>query len=221
MPVHLCEHHLYEKAKAGLARDGVTAFAAPLHELLNEALKGPEQWAVFEEAVADSGLPHISRWVDHWAKRLRVQVARRASIPAHYANGAVERPLAGSARSSSGGSGVSATGPAWTSYSTSSGCGCGASTATPSTPLASASTSWRRAAGQPAGTARSTTAARATGASPPSGRRLPEPPRPSPGAAFCPIDGISGVLKATPVQDTHAHARAGTTLPWRQASLGI
>lgn len=72
----------------------MTGFGDPLHELLNEAFKGPEQWASFEAAVADSGLPNINRWVDHWAKRLRVQVARRASIPPHYANGAIERPLA-------------------------------------------------------------------------------------------------------------------------------
>ncbi|HET9060268.1 MAG TPA: hypothetical protein VFN61_10135 [Acidimicrobiales bacterium] len=37
VPVHLCEHHLYERAKKALAEDGITEFGHRLHELLNEA----------------------------------------------------------------------------------------------------------------------------------------------------------------------------------------
>jgi hypothetical protein len=33
-----------------------------------------------------------ARWAQYWHKRMRAQTRRRASVPAHYANGAVEAP---------------------------------------------------------------------------------------------------------------------------------
>ncbi len=93
VPIHLCEHHLFARGVAALERDGI-AYGDPLRELLNVAFQSLAGWDAFDTAVAaDPRAVSGRKWVAHWRKRMRVQTARRASIPAHYANGAVEDPL--------------------------------------------------------------------------------------------------------------------------------
>jgi hypothetical protein len=93
VPIHLCEHHMFARGVDALERDGV-AYGDPLRELLNVAFQSLAGWDAFDAAVAaDSRAVNGRRWVKHWRKRMRVQTARRASLPAHYANGAVEDPL--------------------------------------------------------------------------------------------------------------------------------
>jgi hypothetical protein len=52
VPVHLCEHHLYERGKKALVQAGHTAFGDPLQAALAEALQSPEGWDTFY-ALAD------------------------------------------------------------------------------------------------------------------------------------------------------------------------
>lgn len=89
VPVHLCEHHLYERAKKALAEDGITEFGHRLHELLNEAFTTPAGWEAFYSAATAAG-GRARSWARHWNERMRTQTARRASLPAHYGNGAIE-----------------------------------------------------------------------------------------------------------------------------------
>ena len=92
VPIHLCEHHLYEKGKEALANSGHATFGDPLQTALASALATPGGWETFHRlAIAAGGA--AARWAKHWDKRMRTQTKRRASIPPHYANGAVEAPL--------------------------------------------------------------------------------------------------------------------------------
>ncbi|SFK51400.1 hypothetical protein [Geodermatophilus ruber] len=92
VPIHLCEHHLHERGKKVLTEAGHTAFGHPLQVALAQALQSPEGWdAFYTPAVQAGGGPRT--WARHWDKRRRTQTRRRASIPEHYANGAVEAPL--------------------------------------------------------------------------------------------------------------------------------
>lgn len=59
---------------------------------MNTALTSPEGWEEFYRLAVQAGGP-AARWGRHWNKRMRAQTKRRASIPEHYANGAVEAPL--------------------------------------------------------------------------------------------------------------------------------
>ncbi len=94
VPIHLCEHHLFERGLAQLRADGVS-YGEPTRELLADAFTSREGWDAFDAAVtADPALANSARWVKFWRKDMRVQTGRRASIPAHYANGAVEHPIA-------------------------------------------------------------------------------------------------------------------------------
>jgi hypothetical protein len=92
VPIHLCEHHLYENGKAALVKGGHTAFGDPLQAALAKALQSPEGWHAFHTLASEAG-SEPQKWADHWDKRMRVQTKRRTSIPEHYANGAVEAPL--------------------------------------------------------------------------------------------------------------------------------
>lgn len=93
VPYHLCEHHLYENAKEALHRDGVRAFGHPLHQLLNSAFTDQVSWQAFALAARSSGLAEITRWVDHWDRRMTRQTARRSELPPHYSTGALEPRL--------------------------------------------------------------------------------------------------------------------------------
>lgn len=92
VPIHLCEHHLYERGKKVLTEAGHTAFGDPLQAALAQALQSPEGWDGFH-TLADQAGGGPRKWARHWNKRMRTQTQRRASIPEHYANGAVEAPL--------------------------------------------------------------------------------------------------------------------------------
>lgn len=93
VPIHLCEHHLYENGKDVLAKAGHRAFGDPLRAALAEAFQSREGWERFYRLAVDVG-GGPRRWAKHWNNRMRTQTRRRSSIPAHYANGAVEAPLA-------------------------------------------------------------------------------------------------------------------------------
>ncbi len=93
MPIHLCEHHLFERGLARLKQDGVS-FNQPVRKLPRGAFKTRKGWDAFDAAVtADPGLPNTARWVDFWRKDMQAQTSRRRAIPRHYANGAVEDPI--------------------------------------------------------------------------------------------------------------------------------
>ena len=47
VPIHLCEHHLYARGKAALAKDGHTAFRHELQEALAKALASPAGGTTF------------------------------------------------------------------------------------------------------------------------------------------------------------------------------
>lgn len=94
VPIHWCEHHLFKRGLLRLKEDGVS-YGGPVRELLAAAFTSREGWDAFDAAVtADPALPNTARWVRFWRKDMRVQTGRRASIPAHYANGAIEHPIA-------------------------------------------------------------------------------------------------------------------------------
>lgn len=93
VPVHQCEHHLFVNARDALRSD-VILYGDPVSELLKDALKSPAGWAAFRDAVlADTRARNTKRWVKAWDETLTVQTERRASLPPHYANGAIEEPL--------------------------------------------------------------------------------------------------------------------------------
>ena len=89
VPVHRCEHHLYERARQALDGDGITAFGHVLHFALNDAFKTPADWRIFYLLAAGAG-GKTARWARHWNKTMKIQTAQRASIPPRDANGAVE-----------------------------------------------------------------------------------------------------------------------------------
>jgi hypothetical protein len=94
VPIHLCEHHLYAKGREALRRDGAHRFGHDLGTLLAEAFATPEGWAAFASAADPATYPHTAKWARHWDARMRRQTARRHTLPAHYATGAVEDAIA-------------------------------------------------------------------------------------------------------------------------------
>ena len=63
-------------------------------DLLHQSLHSLAKRDAFATAVrAESGWVSADKWVKHWDKRMRLQTARRASLPPVYANGAVEAPI--------------------------------------------------------------------------------------------------------------------------------
>jgi len=92
VPIHLCEHHLYARGKAALKKDGHKAYKHPLQVALASALATPAGWDTFYQLALGAG-GESAKWARHWNKRMRVQTRRRSSMPAHYANGAVEAPI--------------------------------------------------------------------------------------------------------------------------------
>ena len=60
-------------------------------ELLANTFHSLPEWEAFDPAAtSDPRAPHTAQWLNHWRRRMRAQTVRRASIPPHYANGAVE-----------------------------------------------------------------------------------------------------------------------------------
>lgn len=94
VPIHICEHHLWQKGMEALRRDGLAAYGTALPSLLSDAFKSLKGWDAFAQAVAaEPAAASTRRWVRHWDKRMRVQTARRASLPAHYSTGALDPKL--------------------------------------------------------------------------------------------------------------------------------
>ncbi|NMM25103.1 MAG: hypothetical protein HHJ11_16760 [Phycicoccus sp.] len=93
VPIHLCEHHMFDNGLAKLKDDGIE-FEDPLRVLFASAFQSLAGWDAFDAATqGDPRAVNTRKWVRHWRKRMRVQTARRASIPPHYGNGAVEAPI--------------------------------------------------------------------------------------------------------------------------------
>ena len=93
VPLHICEHHLYKNALRPYVADQVAGIAVPDRLLLNDAFHGPAQWKAFRDAVNACGGPELVKWVAYWDKVVSAQVARRASIPAHYSTGVLDRAI--------------------------------------------------------------------------------------------------------------------------------
>jgi hypothetical protein len=92
---HLCEHHLYRNGLKALREDGVRYDdGQTLGPLLAEAFTSPESWAAFYTEATSGAYPKATRWARHWNKTMNTQTARRASLPPHYATGAIEPKLA-------------------------------------------------------------------------------------------------------------------------------
>jgi hypothetical protein len=62
--------------------------------LLNDAFHSPQGWVAFRDAVLARGLPETTRWVKFWNRDLTAQTARRDTLPAHYATGALDPHIA-------------------------------------------------------------------------------------------------------------------------------
>ena len=93
VPIHLCEHHLLKKGREALARDDIK-FGDTVRDLLRQSLHSLAEWDALATAVrAEPGWLSANKWVKPWDKRMRLQTARRASLPPVYANGAVEAPI--------------------------------------------------------------------------------------------------------------------------------
>ena len=91
VPVHLCEHHLWENGLAALDRDGLAEFAGPLPTLLNDAFRSPSGWEAFVGAVeSEPTTVEARQWARFWDQDLLAQTKRRAELPAHYSTGALE-----------------------------------------------------------------------------------------------------------------------------------
>jgi len=95
VPIHQCEHHTRENAMKALRADKLAKFGESLPTLLKDAFHTQEEWETFAAAVnAEPAAAATQRWVKHWNKRMKIQTTRRASLPAHYGNGAIEAPIA-------------------------------------------------------------------------------------------------------------------------------
>lgn len=91
VPLHLCEHHLYENARAALATDGQRGMGNLYRGLLAKAAASYSGWSAFRNAVRDAPkLAATNAWVDYWDEQMSAQTARRASLPPHYSTGALD-----------------------------------------------------------------------------------------------------------------------------------
>ena len=95
MPLHLCEHHLYNNAKKHLREDRQEGWGNTYRTLLAAAGQSPGGWAAFRDAVpAEPTLAETGAWVRHWDEQMTAQTARRESMPAHYSTGALDPHIA-------------------------------------------------------------------------------------------------------------------------------
>ena len=92
---HLCEHHLYRNGLKAVRADGVRyEDGHALGPLLAEAFTSTAAWEAFYDEAISGPYPASARWARHWGKRMKTQTGRRASLPPHYATGAIEPKLA-------------------------------------------------------------------------------------------------------------------------------
>ena len=89
--LHLCEHHLYMRARGAMKEDGIEG-DHPIHALLNDAFRGPGQWEAFEAVAHALAAPHLVKWLDDKTPRLAEQLAHRGETTV-YSNGAIEAPI--------------------------------------------------------------------------------------------------------------------------------
>lgn len=95
VPIHLCEHHLYNNAKKHLRADGQHGWGNNYRTLLAAVGQSPQGWASFRDAVlAATGLTETEKWVRYWDEQMITQTTRRASMPAHYSTGALDPKIA-------------------------------------------------------------------------------------------------------------------------------
>ncbi len=93
VPAHLCEHHLHVNSKRALEIDVKAGYVLADPELLESAFHGPREWRAFKKAVRESRGPALAKWVAHWDGLVSAQVARRATMPAHYSTGPLDAAL--------------------------------------------------------------------------------------------------------------------------------
>jgi hypothetical protein len=74
--VKRCEHHLRERAKLAMARDGLTGYGSSEMALLDEAFHSHQDWTKFKRSVRGTA---IDEWVRQHDRVLTIQVRRRAS----------------------------------------------------------------------------------------------------------------------------------------------
>jgi hypothetical protein len=95
VPIHLCEHHLYENAKKHLREDGQAGWGNRYRTLLKDAGQSPEGWDEFQSTVTSApGLTKTQSWVRHWDRQMTAQTARRSTMPPHYSTGALDPHIA-------------------------------------------------------------------------------------------------------------------------------
>jgi hypothetical protein len=88
--VKRCEHHLRERAKLAMGRDGLDGYGTPEMGLLGEAFHSPHDWTRFKRGVRGKA---IDEWVRQHDLVLTVQVKSRASLPQHHSTGAIDPEL--------------------------------------------------------------------------------------------------------------------------------
>lgn len=88
--VKRCEHHLRERAKLAMARDGLTGYGTPAMALLDDAFHSPQDWTKFKNGVRGTA---IDEWVRQHDRVLTIQMRRRASLPQHHSTGAIDPGL--------------------------------------------------------------------------------------------------------------------------------
>lgn len=95
VPLHLCEHHMYENARQALRTDGQHGMGSLYRGLLAKAAASYSGWSAFRNAVHDNPtLPATNSWVNRWDEQMSAQTARRASLPPHHSTGALDPHIA-------------------------------------------------------------------------------------------------------------------------------
>jgi hypothetical protein len=88
--VKRCEHHLHERAKLAMKRDGLGGYGSPEAALLGEMFHSLRDWNSFKRGVQGVA---IDEWVRQHDKVVTAQVRRRASLPQHHSTGAIDPAL--------------------------------------------------------------------------------------------------------------------------------
>ena len=94
VPVHICEHHLWVNAGRARASDEAAGYTVPTDKQLDAAFQSPGGWRAFRSEARRGGGPTLTKWVKDNDAQVSAQTKRRASIPAHYSTGALDRAIA-------------------------------------------------------------------------------------------------------------------------------
>jgi hypothetical protein len=90
-----CEHHLYNNVHKALLADGVRwNDGSALGPLVADAFHSPAGWSAFTAEALTGAWRATAKWVGDNDVMVSAQVARRATVPGVYSNGAVELQVA-------------------------------------------------------------------------------------------------------------------------------